>query len=76
MVRIAFPPIILKQSVNYIFFKSLAVGAPIDTVQKDDPTAEEVDKLHGYYTEALEKLFEANKSKYVKDYENVKLVIE
>lgn len=52
------------------------VGAPIDVVKNVFPSREEIDRLHAKFVEEIEKLFEENKSKYVCNSENVKLLIE
>lgn len=52
------------------------IGAPIDVTQNPQPTREEVDALHAKFIKALNKLFNDHKAKYVKNAENVKLIIE
>ncbi|CAD7013608.1 unnamed protein product [Ceratitis capitata] len=51
------------------------VGAPIDVVQSDNPQPEYIEEIHQKVVESVKKLFEEHKSKYVENYENVKLVI-
>ncbi|XP_046408238.1 2-acylglycerol O-acyltransferase 2-A-like isoform X2 [Ischnura elegans] len=50
------------------------VGEPIHIDQNPHPTQEEVDKVHNEYVQALIRLFETQKAKYLKD-PNVKLTI-
>lgn len=45
-------------------------------VKSDQPDPEYVDKIHGQVIEALEKLFEQYKDKYLKDSKKAKLVIQ
>lgn len=52
------------------------IGAPIDVIQNLKPSREEVAQMHANYVEALTKLFEDHKHTYIKDAENVKLLIE
>ncbi|XP_017017052.1 diacylglycerol O-acyltransferase 2 [Drosophila kikkawai] len=52
------------------------VGSPIDVVKSDQPDPEYVDKIHSQVIEALEKLFEQYKHKYLKNSENAKLVVQ
>lgn len=52
------------------------IGAPIDVVQNPKPTRDEVNELHAKFVEAINKLFDNHKEKYVKDAENIKLIIE
>ncbi|CRL03396.1 CLUMA_CG016238, isoform A [Clunio marinus] len=52
------------------------VGAPIEVLKNSNPTHEEIDDIHGKYMEALAKLFNDHKDKYVKNADNVKLIIE
>jgi hypothetical protein len=42
----------------------LLVGKPIHVNQNIDATCEDVDKLHNQYIQAVEQLFEFNKTKY------------
>ncbi|XP_034654937.1 diacylglycerol O-acyltransferase 2-like [Drosophila subobscura] len=51
------------------------VGAPINVVKSDQPDAAYVDKVHGQVIEALEKMFEKYKKKYIPNPKNTKLVI-
>lgn len=48
------------------------VGKPIDVVKNENPSDEEVCKIHEIYMEELKKLFDEHKSKY--GYENQELV--
>lgn len=52
------------------------VGAPIDVKKNPNPTPEEINEYHGKFIEAMNKLFEDHKAKYIKDSEKVKLIIE
>lgn len=49
------------------------IGAPIDLEKTPDPTTEQLNQIHQLFCTRLEELFEAHKSKYVKDFENVHL---
>lgn len=51
------------------------VGAPIEVTQTENPTDEEVERIHSEFTKALIELFEANKVKYLENGENVQLEI-
>lgn len=59
-------------SANYVFvcalifllFYIFAVGKPIDVIKRQEPTEEEVDKLHKQYMDALNELFETHKLEY------------
>lgn len=44
--------------------------------QIDNPSKEDVAQLHERFCIELEALFEKHKSKYVENYENVKLIME
>lgn len=50
------------------------VGEPISVEKNPDPTQEEVDKVHNEYIQALIRLFETQKSKYLSD-PSIKLII-
>lgn len=52
------------------------VGAPIDVKKNAEPSQEEIDVLHAKYAAALVKLFNDHKHKYIKNAENIKLIIE
>ncbi|CAH1396908.1 unnamed protein product [Nezara viridula] len=52
------------------------VGKPVEIPKIEEPTQEQIDYYHTLYTEELMKLFEEEKHKYVKDSENVHLVVE
>lgn len=52
------------------------VGRPIGMGKIENPTQEDVDKLHERFCKELTELFEEQKSKYVENYKNVKLVLE
>ncbi|XP_017132701.1 diacylglycerol O-acyltransferase 2 [Drosophila elegans] len=52
------------------------VGSPIDVVQSDQPDPEYVDKVHGQVIEALEKLFDQCKDKYLQNPKSAKLVFQ
>ncbi|XP_039749675.1 2-acylglycerol O-acyltransferase 2-A-like [Pararge aegeria] len=51
------------------------VGEPMEIVKNMEPTDAEVDAVHAQFTQRLVALFEAEKSKYLKDHEKVQLVI-
>ncbi|XP_041379717.1 2-acylglycerol O-acyltransferase 2-like [Gigantopelta aegis] len=40
------------------------VGRPIEVAKVENPSQEQIDKLHGQYMDALVRLFESNKRKY------------
>ncbi|XP_022202789.1 2-acylglycerol O-acyltransferase 2-A [Nilaparvata lugens] len=52
------------------------VGKPIDVVKSENPSSEEIDKLHTLFCKELTNLFETYKHKYVSNPEKVKLEIE
>lgn len=52
------------------------VGEPLEVTKNAEPSRDEVDALHAKYVEALTKLFNDHKHKYVKNADNVKLLIE
>lgn len=52
------------------------VGAPIETVKNPSPTIEEVDELHAKFIQALTKLFEDHKEKYLKNPDKIRLTFE
>lgn len=52
------------------------VGAPIDVERNLSPSKEEVEELHNKFMEEIQKLFDDNKNKYLKNWENVTLVME
>ncbi|CAH2105857.1 unnamed protein product [Euphydryas editha] len=51
------------------------VGAPMEVDRNIEPTDEEVDAVHAEFTKRLIDLFESQKSKYVKNHENIHLII-
>ncbi|XP_043662026.1 diacylglycerol O-acyltransferase 2 isoform X1 [Drosophila teissieri] len=51
------------------------VGAPIDVVMSDQPDSQYVDKVHGQVIEALEKLFDQYKDKYLENSKSATLVV-
>lgn len=51
------------------------VGAPMEVTRNLEPTDEEVDEVHAEFTKRLVQLFENEKSKYLKNHEEVQLVI-
>jgi len=52
------------------------VGAPIQAVRNESPTAKEIDDFHDKFIAALEKLFEDHKHKYLKNADKMRLIIE
>lgn len=52
------------------------VGAPIEVDQIENPTAEQVDKLHAIYCDKLRSLFNDHKGQYIKNHESIELVIQ
>lgn len=52
------------------------VGAPINTVQNQSPSDKEIEELHEMFIEKLQNLFDDHKQKYLKNHENIKLIIE
>ncbi|XP_049870202.1 2-acylglycerol O-acyltransferase 2-like [Pectinophora gossypiella] len=51
------------------------VGEPMEVQKNLEPTEEEVNAVHAQFTERLVQLFEKEKSKYLKDHENTRLVL-
>ncbi|KAH9643243.1 hypothetical protein HF086_012905 [Spodoptera exigua] len=51
------------------------VGAPMEVKRNLEPTNEEIDAVHAEFTERLQTLFETEKKKYLKYYEEARLVI-
>lgn len=52
------------------------VGAPLNVTKNLTPSIEEIQELHEKFTNALQDLFDTHKSKYIKNAESVKLIIE
>ncbi|XP_055690247.1 2-acylglycerol O-acyltransferase 1-like [Lutzomyia longipalpis] len=52
------------------------VGAPIEVPKIDEPKTEDIEKYHEEFCKALTELFNTHKIKYIKDHENVQLIIE
>lgn len=52
------------------------IGEPVEVQKIDNPSKEDVAQLHERFCNALEELFEKHKSKYVENYESVKLIME
>jgi len=52
------------------------IGAPIEVEQNQNPSQQEIDDLHAKFVEAIIKLYEDYKDKYLTNCENAKLVIE
>lgn len=52
------------------------VGAPLDIMKNPNPSQDEVDELHARFVEAVVKLFDDHKDKYLMSPENTKLIIE
>ena len=53
---------------------TVVVGKPLPVEKKENPSSEDIEKLHHQYVEALTALYEEYNPKY--GYPNVKLVIE
>ncbi len=77
-----FPVIAGRGILNYTFGPlphrrpiNVVVGKPIDVVKCENPTTEQVDRLHEIYINELIALFEQHKSKYIQD-ETVNLVFK
>lgn len=51
------------------------IGTPIAVEKNESPSKEQVDELHKQFMEEIEKLFEQHKNKYIKNAENVKLIM-
>lgn len=68
--------ICLKLFIILIYFCSIPVGAPIDVTKIESPTKDDIEELHSEFCKALSDLFENHKQKYLKNYENIKLIIE
>lgn len=54
---------------------TLVIGEAIHLRKTSNPTKYEINQIHEYFCKQLNKLFEAHKSKYVKDFEKVFLEI-
>lgn len=52
------------------------VGAPIEVEKIPKPSKEEIEELHGRYMMELEKLFNEHKAKYIKNSEEIQLIME
>ncbi|XP_058832632.1 2-acylglycerol O-acyltransferase 2-A-like isoform X1 [Topomyia yanbarensis] len=52
------------------------VGAPVQVTKLVNPSKEDVECLHEKFCAALEDLFETHKSKYIENFDNVRLVLE
>ncbi|XP_017061436.1 2-acylglycerol O-acyltransferase 2-A [Drosophila ficusphila] len=52
------------------------VGSPIDVIKSDSPDPDYVEKVHGQVCEALEKMFEQYKEKYIPNSPQSRLVIQ
>lgn len=52
------------------------VGSPIDVTQIKNPSCDQIEKLHELFCDELRTLFDTHKSKYIKNHENVQLLIE
>lgn len=52
------------------------VGAPIETDQNHTPSDKEIEAVHTKFMDALVKLFEDHKQKYLKNAENIHLEIQ
>ncbi|CAH1407519.1 unnamed protein product [Nezara viridula] len=82
---IGFAPIVLKGRglIQYSFGIvpmrtpiTTVVGKPIDIPKTAEPSDEIIQKYHAVYIDELVKLFNEHKTKYLKDSENISLVIE
>lgn len=54
---------------------TIVVGAPIRLRKIPSPSKEEINKIHEYFCKRLNELFETHKSKYIENFENVRLEI-
>lgn len=52
------------------------VGAPIDVEKVEAPNKDDIDRLHERFTSEIQKLFDNNKSKYLKNWDHIELVLE
>jgi 2-acylglycerol O-acyltransferase 2 len=52
------------------------IGAPIEVIENSSPSREEVGEMHQKFIEEIGKLFEDHKHKYIKNADNVKIVLE
>ncbi|VDO41272.1 unnamed protein product, partial [Onchocerca flexuosa] len=61
-----FGPFPYRQVPKFILFKPIntVIGAPISVIKKENPTKEEIDRLHELYINALTELFETHKIKF------------
>ncbi|KAK4876556.1 hypothetical protein RN001_009062 [Aquatica leii] len=50
-------------------------GEPIDVIKKENPTIEDIEELHQQFTNAIIKLFNDHKHKYLPNSENIQLII-
>lgn len=56
----------------FLFF---IVGKPIDVKKVEQPTDEEIDKVHSKFVDALQNLFESEKHKYIENAGKTHLVV-
>lgn len=69
---------ILQYSFGVVPLRSpitTVVGAPMSVKKNFEPTEEEVNAVHAEFTERLVQLFHKQKHKYLKNHENVELII-
>lgn len=52
------------------------VGKPIDVKKTENPNKEEILRLHERFMTDIRELFDKNKSKYLKNWSNIELVLE
>lgn len=52
------------------------IGSPVEVTKSEQPSEQEIEELHTRFCKTLEELFETNKTKYIENHENVKLVLE
>lgn len=60
-----------NSKVNFI----ISVGEPIDVQKIEEPSPEDIDKIHKIFLSRLIKLFEEEKCKYMENSEGVHLEI-
>lgn len=52
------------------------VGKPIDVEKVEQPNRDDIDRLHERFTAEIRELFDSNKSKYLKNWSEIELVLE
>ena len=68
------PWVRFSKIIGSIKTKRFLVGKPINVIQINNPTSNDIDQLHQRYLQALEQLFEDNKEKYGLKHVNLKII--